>query len=1139
MRVWIIFPEYRQAFYPKDTNFVLIFYMHTMKGSLIWRKVSPLITKAFQTAFFFFVAVFANAQTIKQFEQVPAKKSGIVFKNTIAEDEKHNALTHENLYNGGGVAAGDINNDGLDDLFFISNMGYNKLYLNLGDLKFKDITKTAGVGGREGWKTGVTMADVNGDNLLDIYVCYSGKDNIEKRRNQLFINQGNLKFEEKAKAYGIDDPTYSTVGAFFDYDLDGDLDLFLLATNVKVLRGVEFDQARVGNDPFAGDKLYRNDGDHFVDVTEGSGIISNALGYGLGAAISDINKDGLPDIYVTNDYIEPDYLYINNGNGTFTNRLTEFIQHISQSAMGNDIGDFNNDAWPDIFTADMLPQDNKRLKLLYGQENYMEYALTVMQGFYHSIMRNMLQLNNGNGTYSEIGQLAGISNTDWSWAPLFADYDNDGWKDLFITNGYFKDYTNRDFLKMKYDYYVQQARLKEKADTFHLVSLMTSTPVHNYIFKNNKDLTFSDKSLEWGFEQKGFSNGAVYSDLDNDGDLDLVVSNQNETASVYQNMSRESNPSASHYIGIQLKGAGRNTSGYGSKVYVYTSQGMQYKEQTPTHGYQSSVSCKLHFGIHADDQIDSIKIQWPLGKVTILKNIKANQFIEIKEEDSKKYNPVEITSGSLFTAVESPIHYEHAEYGSVDFQRQTLMLTMLSVCGPVMAIADVNGDKLTDVFVGGTKENPGKLYIQSDDGTYTASPNFSFKDDLNCTDADALFFDADKDGDPDLYIVSGGYHDYARSDKALQDRLYLNNGSGKFMRTITTLPQMFNSKSCVRAADIDGDGDQDLFVGGRVMPGEYPLPQESYLLVNDGTGHFKNMTTSFIPDLAAGGMITDAAWIDLNHDTWPDLVTVGEFMPVRIFINDGGKLLREETKSYFDEPLGGFWNRLAIADFDHDGNPDLIAGNFGTNSQLKCSPKEPVELYFKDFDNNGTIDPIFTSYVQGQSYPFASRNEMLNQLNSLRRKFPNFESYSNARLTDIFSAEDLKTASVLSAEELRTVFFKNTGTKFIKQILPIEAQFAPVYAIEILDYNHDGNPDFILAGNQNAISVRLGVMDANFGQLYEGDGKGNFRYISQPVSGLNLTGDVKSLKMITLRGDQYLLAGINNLGIVMYKLNSK
>ncbi|OFY56722.1 MAG: RNA-binding protein [Bacteroidetes bacterium GWF2_41_9] len=1079
-----------------------------------------------------------HSQETKLFQPVPPQKSGITFKNTITENEEANALTHENLYNGGGVATGDINNDGLEDIFFISNMGFNKLYLNLGDLKFKDITKSSGVEGRAGWKTGVTMADVNGDGLTDIYVCFSGKGSPELRRNELYINKGNLRFEEKAKEFGIDDNTYSTIGAFLDYDLDGDIDLFLVATNVIVIRGMDFEDARKVNDPYAGDKLYRNDGNHFTDVTLTSGIISNAMGYGLGVNVSDINKDGLPDIYVTNDYIEPDYLYINNGDGTFTNRLTDYIQHISQSAMGCEIADFNNDTWPDIFTADMLPADNRRIKLLYGPDNYMQYALAVMAGYYHSSMRNMLQMNNGNHTFSEIGQFSGISNTDWSWAPLFADFDNDGWKDFFISNGYFKDYTDRDFLKYKNDYFSQQARANTKPDTFMLTKSMKSTPVHNFIFKNNKDLTFSNKTIEWGLEKKGFSTGSVYSDLDNDGDLDLVMSNQNETTSLYRNMLRETNPKA-NYLNIRLKGSGKNTAGLGSKVYLYTGNEVQYLEQSPFHGYQSSVTTNLHFGLNNRDFADSVRVEWPGGRVSRLKKVKANQTIVIEESGEKQISIKPSATSAVFSSVGSLVPYEHVEYGSNDFKRQPLLHYMPSPVGPVIAIGDVNGDKLPDIFAGGAKESPGKLFVQSADGKFRASPFFNYKEDFNCTDADALFFDADNDGDQDLYVVSGGYNDYARSDNALQDRLYINSGSGRFARRVDALPPMPASGSCVKSADFDKDGDNDLFVGGRLIPGEYPRPQKSYLLVNDGKGKFTNNLETLIPELKSGGMITDAAWVDLNKDTWPDLVVCGEFMPIRIFINEKGKKFTEATKSYFPQSDGGLWNRIAFADFDKDGDLDLVAGNWGTNSQFKCSPEKPMQMTFKDFDNNGSVDPVLTYYIDGKSYPWPSRDEIIAQIPVLRRKFPDYKSYADAQLKDIFQEGDLINADVLTATELRSVYYRNNNGKFEKQALPNEAQFAPVFAIEILDYDQDGNIDMILAGNQNAACVRLGVIDANYGQLFRGDGKGNFRYIPQSVSGLSLTGDVKSMKIITVRNISYLIAGINNLGIVTYKLNSK
>ncbi len=1080
----------------------------------------------------------AVSQGVKLFQPVPPQKSGVTFKNVITENRQANALTHENLYNGGGVAVGDLNNDGLEDIFFISNMGYNKLYQNLGDLKFRDITRSSGVEGRKGWKTGVTMADINGDGLLDIYVCFSGKGVPEGRRNELYINKGNLTFDEKAREYGLDDDTYSTVGAFFDYDLDGDLDMFMVATNVIVIRGMDFEEARSVTDPYAGDKLFRNDGNRFVDVTLSAGIISNAMGYGLGVNICDLNKDGWADIYVTNDYIEPDYFYINNKDGTFTNKLTDYIQHISQSAMGLEIGDFNNDTWPDIFTADMLPPDNRRIKLLYGPDNYIQYALAVMAGYYHSSMRNMLQVNNGNGTFSEIGQLAGISNTDWSWAPLFADFDNDGWKDFFISNGYFRDYTDRDFLKYKNDSYSQAARSKEAVDTFALTKFMKSTPVHNYIFRNNTDLTFTDKSEEWGFEKKGFSTGTAYTDLDNDGDLDLVLSNQNETASIYRNMLRETNPRA-NYLTIRLKGAEKNTLGLGSKIYLYSGGSVQYLEQMPTHGYQSTVTNNLHFGLGNRDYVDSIRVEWPGGRISRLRRVRANQTIIITESGNKYPVANNVNIRTVFSEVEPIIQYEHIEYGTNDFKRQTLLHYMPSAVGPVMAVADVNGDRLADVFVGGARENPAKLFVQSADGKFRPSPFFNYKEDFNCTDADAIFFDADNDGDQDLYVASGGYGDYARTDPALQDRIYFNSGSGRFARIVDALPSMPAATSCVKTADFDKDGDIDLFVGGRMIPGEYPKPQKSFLLINDGTGKFTNNIDILIPDLSSGGMVTDASWVDLNQDSWPDLVICGEFMPVRAFINNKGKNFTEATKSYFPESDGGFWSRMLFADFDKDGDQDLVAGNWGTNSQFKCSAEKPLQMTFKDFDNNGSVDPVITFYNDGKSYPWPSRDEMLAQIPVLRRKFQDYKSYADAQLTDIFQEGDLKDATVLSVTELRTVYYRNDGRRFVKMTLPVEAQFAPVFAIEPVDYDRDGNLDLLLAGNQNATCVRLGVIDANYGQLFKGDGKGNFRYIPQAQSGFRMIGDVKSLETITVRNTLYILGGISNRGIVTYKLNSR
>jgi hypothetical protein len=572
---------------------------------------------------------------------------------------------------------------------------------------------------------------------------------------------------------------------------------------------------------------------------------------------------------------------------------------------------------------------------------------------------------------------------------------------------------------------------------------------------------------------------------------------------------------------------------------LFSGGGVQFLEHSPFHGYQSTMSTDLHFGLGKNNFADSIRVEWPGGRISRLKRTMANQTILITETGERQKQNVTKPVTTVFSPVESLVPYEYAEYGSNDFKRQPLLHYMPSPVGPVMAMADVNGDKLQDFFIGGARENPGKLFVQSADGKFRPSPFFNYKEDFNCTDADALFFDADNDGDMDLYVASGGYGEYSRNDAYLQDRIYFNSGSGRFARRPDALPPMPASSSCVAPSDFDKDGDTDLFVGGRLVPGEYPKPQKSFLLINDGTGKFSNSIDLIIPELASGGMITDAAWIDLNKDSWPDLLICGEFMPIRVFINDKGKKFTEVTKSFFPRTEGGLWNRMHLADFDKDGDLDLVAGNWGENSQFKCSPEKPMQITFKDFDNNGSVDPVITYYVNGKSYPWPSRDEMIAQIPVLRRKFPDYKTYAEAQITDIFQEGDLKGATVLNVTELRTVYYRNDGNRFTKMTLPAEAQFAPVFAIETIDYDNDGNLDLILAGNQNAACVRLGVIDANYGQLFKGDGKGNFRYIPQSVSGFTLTGDVKSLKTITVRNSRYLLGGISNLGIVTYKLNSK
>lgn len=1082
--------------------------------------------------------------SLKAFSQQPLfkilapKQTGIKFSNDIDETESLNVLSYEYFYNGGGVAVGDINNDGLQDIMFTGNMGSNKLYLNLGHMKFKDITREAcpELEGRSGgWKTGVTMADVNGDGLLDIYVCYSGKVDEETRRNQLFINQGLDKngiphFKEEAKAYGLDDPGYGTQAVFFDYDGDGDLDMFLLNHNVKKIDNMELAQYKNQTDDLASNKLFRNDNGHFTDVSKAAGIIQNPLTFGLGVAVADINNDGWPDIYVTNDYNEPDYLYINNHDGTFTERSQEMLRHMSHFSMGVDIADFNNDGLPDILSLDMLPEDNHRQKSLQLEENYESFALMQSQGLYKQYMRNMLQLNNGDGTFSEIGQLAGVSNTDWSWCPLIADFDNDGYKDIFITNGYLRDYTNKDFLRYWGDYKIKKAMAREPFRLMDLVNAMPSTSLPHYIFRNNHNLTFTNKQVEWGISQPGVSSGAVYADLDNDGDLDLVINNINQPAAIYQNMSRENNNT--NYLAVKLKGAGKNTNAIGAKVYVYTPGNLQYQEVNPNRGYLSCVSTTLNFGLGDNKTVDSVRIIWPDQTTQTITAVNANQLLNITYQGGlKPYRQVTTGNKPVFKHTDPVINFKPDEITLNDFKRQLLMLFMYSKTAPLIAKADVNNDGLEDLYISGTQDSPGKIYLQQPDGNFREANIIRGSSENMGTPAAAVFFDANGDGFPDLYIAKGGYALYEPGAPELQDELYLNDGKGNFVLSPNALPVLNGcSKSCVKPCDFDGDGDIDLFVGGRVIPGQYPLTPKSYLLINDGKGHFKVDSTSF----GKLGMVTDAEWIDLNNDGRKDLVLCGELMPITVFINtpDGFK---DKTGDYFDTQQKGFWFKLAFADVNGDGKPDLIAGNLGLNSQIHVSEKEPAELYFADFDKNGSVDPFFNFYIKGKSYPFVSRDELNEQMYSMRRKFSSYEAYADATINDIFSAEDLAKAEKLTVNETRTTLFINHDGKFRAADLPFEAQFSAVTQIIAGDFDHDGFTDILLLGNHSDNRLKLGSFDANYGCFLKGDGKGGFKYLTQPLSGLSVIGDVKSAVEINIKKVKYLLIGLSGTPLQFYK----
>ncbi len=1103
------------------------------------------------------------SKQVKQFEKIDPNKSGIHFTNTITETSEHNVLMYEYYYNGNGVATGDLNNDGLPDLFFTGNQTPSTLYLNKGNMAFTDVTAQAGVAGKNAWRTGANIADVNGDGLLDIYVCYSGFGTDADRANQLFINGGNNKegvpvFTEQAAAFGLDAiGTYTSQSAFFDYDQDGDLDMFLL-NHAKGFYSPFYNTTRLRNlrHPQFGNRLYRNDDGHFTEVSDSAGIYGSGINFGLGISISDLNQDGWPDIMVSNDFNEQDFVYLNNRNGTFKEVSKQTFAHMSRSTMGIDIADYNNDLLPDVIAMDMLPEDNYRQKILKGGDEYDQQKLMVDSGYGYQYSRNMLQLNRGFikdslPVFSEIGQLAGVSNTDWSWAALFADFDNDGWKDLFVSNGYLRDYTNLDFIKYDVAEAYSEAAKKgldvstresyeKNLPLFDLVKKMPSTKISNYIFKNKHDLTFSDESINWGLDEQGISSGAAYVDLDNDGDLDLVVCNNNDPVWLYRNNTNELNQN--NYIKIALQGDGKNLFGLGAKVFIYTDSSTQMQEMYPVRGYQSSVDYLLNFGIGKQQKINKVTVTWNGGTITTIQNPAINATLKVLKSQSRPPGQPAEEGAVLFSDItqSSGLDFKQKENDYVDFKREFLIPFQLSKQGPLMSKADVNGDGLEDVYIGAPSGQAGALYLQNSQGKFTLIKNGPWLQHIMSEDVGAVFFDADKDGDMDLYVVSGG-NEWMEPGPELQDRLYLNNGKGIFTDATNALPREVYSGSCVAAADFDKDGDIDLFIGDRTVPGSYPMTGGNILLTNDYDASTGQVRFSNITPIAGGkalfnaGMVTTAVWADVDNDSWPDLVVAGDWMPIKIFHNEKGNTFKDITETAGLDKTNGWWQKLLAVDVDNDGDLDLVAGNMGTNTQYKCSISEPLVTYAADFNNDGSIDPVITKFYKGAAFPTASRDELIEQMPGLNKKFLRYADYANASLENIFSPEQIAAAQKYYVYQTTSAIFINDKGVFKMNLLPIEAQFSCINGISFNDYDGDGKNDLLMTGNFFPFRVQQGNSDASMGLFLKGNGKGDFVTVNRKTSGLYIPGDARDMVSLKGRNDAVILISKNNGAVQLIK----
>lgn len=1091
---------------------------------------------------FFIILLFScNNSSNKNslFELLDTQSTGINIINEIETTRDLHVFRYRNFYNGGGVSIGDVNNDGLADVYLTINRGPNKLYLNKGDFKFEDITESAGVAGTKQWSTGVVMVDINSDGFLDIYVCNAGIVSGDEQDNELFINNGNGTFTEEAESYNLADSGITTHAAFFDYDLDGDLDVYILNNSFIPITSLNYNDKRGLRDinwdvpsylKGGGDKLLRNDNNFFTDVSEESGIYGSLIGFGLGVTLGDIDKDGYVDIYVSNDFYERDYLYMNQGDGTFNEEVQEMVSHISHSSMGADMADLNNDGYVEIYVTDMLPEGDQRLKETTLFESFDTYRLKLGKEFYHQFMQNTLQFNNEGNSFSEISCYAGVEATDWSWGALLFDMDNDGYKDIFVCNGIYHELTNQDFMNFFANDVIQKMVLTgKKEEVENIVKQMPSRPIPNYAFQNNKNLTFSNQTTNWGFEKPTFSNGAAYGDLDNDGDLDLVINNVNEPIMVYKNKSSER---GGNYVKIRLEGDEENINAIGAKVSVYYSNKHIYNELIPTKGFQSSVEYTLTVGLGDAEIVDSIEVVWPdqSRTLTYSPSINSLQFIQ-KENSITDPNPKEKRK-TLFTTQNLPAK-KHNEDNFVDYNYEQLVSKMISREGPAIAIADVDKNGLDDIYIGGSRGDISQLILQNKPGVFVYTEQSFLFTTKPYEDTTAIFIDIDNDDDQDLVVGSGG-NNPTLPNSLIQDRVYLNDGNGTFSYDSMALPNYISNTSIIAPHDFNGDGAIDLFIGNRSISGLYGVNPNSVLLQNNGNGVFENVTDLKAYDFNELGMITDAEWIDLSGDNQKELIIVGSWMSPVVYSFNG---VYFEKKATALDKLNGWWDEILNGDFNNDGTIDIVLGNKGLNSVYTGTEEAPARMYINDFDDNGTLEQIHTRDFDGIDKPIHIKSELISQLTFLKKTNLKFSEYAKKDIYGLFSKEKVNESIIKEVNESRSVVALNSGNfDFSITPLPNEVQWNSVNTGIVDDFNNDGNLDLILAGGEDNLKPQFSKLDSGFASLLLGNGDGKFSFVPVKKSGLPLKGTVRSSVKINMKNHIGYLLGINNQNPIFYVL---